>query len=108
MKIRNIFAIAAVTLVSAGCASQLLSDDRLAKSTAAMIGVPANELTVSDRNEVSNQTYYKAKSKAGVEYDCMINGGNFATAGMIQGAQCNKKGYVPTSPVVPRRSTVLR
>lgn len=106
MKIRNILAISAVTILSAGCASQLLSDDRLANSTAAMIGVPANELTVSGRNEVGGQTYYKAKSKAGVEYDCMISGGNFATAGMIQGAQCNKKGYVPTAPIVPRRASL--
>lgn len=95
MKFRSILALSAfsaVVVLSTGCASQLLSDDRLTSNTAQALGVPAGDVTVSNRQEQGTNTTYNAKTRAGVEYSCSVNGGGILAAGMVQGAQCAKKG----------------
>lgn len=100
MKFRKILASSSLVLLSVGCASQMLSDERLANNTAGVLGVPASQVTVSNRNEQGTNTYYTAKTKAGVEYSCSVNGGGILAAGIVQGAQCVKKGEV-LKPVRP-------
>ncbi|WP_232291624.1 hypothetical protein [Polaromonas sp. JS666] len=95
MKFRSILALSAlsaVVVLSTGCASQLLSDERLTNNTAQTLGVPAGDVTVSNRQEQGTNTTYTAKTRAGVEYSCSVNGGGILAAGMVQGAQCAKKG----------------
>ncbi len=37
-------------------------------------------------------TFYNVKAKDGKEFNCVVNGGNVLTAGMINGPFCGKKG----------------
>lgn len=94
MKKLNIATISIIATITAGCASQLLSEDRLLTNTAGALGIPASELTISNRNEQVPNTYYLAKTKSGVEYACIINGGGILAAGMVNPPQCTKKGEI--------------
>lgn len=75
----------------AGCATQMLSDDRIRSNTAGALGVSPEDVTISNRREQVPNTYYIAKTKAGVEYACIINGGGILAAGMVNPPTCNKK-----------------
>lgn len=74
-----------------GCATKLLSDDRLRTNTGGAIGVPSDELSIGNRSEQFPNTYYTVTTKAGEEYSCIINGGNVLTWGMVNPPMCNKK-----------------
>lgn len=74
-----------------GCASTILSDDRLISNTAGVLGVPQNELTITNRREETPNTYYIATTKSGKKYACVINGGNMLTFGMTNPPSCVKK-----------------
>jgi hypothetical protein len=104
MKKLSIAIISICTLLTAGCASQLLSEDRLLTNTAGALGIPVTDLTISNRSEQVPNTYYTAKTKSGVEYACIINGGGILAAGMINPPQCTKKGEVakPYNPFVKK------
>ncbi len=79
-----------VSLSSAACQTTLLSDDRIAASTAGALGVPISELKVSDRRtDGPTNTSYKATTKKGV-YACIINGGSVLSAGIVNPPTCNK------------------
>lgn len=80
----------AVVAACAGCASQMLSDDRLRSHTAPLVGVSAGELTILNRSEQGTNTYYTVRTTVGAEYQCSINGGGVLAAGMVQGGQCTK------------------
>lgn len=90
MNIVKTFSVLTVVAACAGCASQMLSDDRLRSHTAPLVGVSANELTVLNRSEQGTNTYYTVRTTAGAEYKCSINGGGVLAAGMVQGGQCAK------------------
>lgn len=85
-----VFALTVAAFAS-GCASQMLSDDRLKSNTAGALGVAPEDLTISGRREQTPNTYYVAKTSAGVEYACILNGGNLMTMGMTNPPICNKK-----------------
>lgn len=89
--------VLALTATLCGCASQLLSDDRLRSNTAGALGLPANELTISERREEMPNTYYTVKTSAGAEFNCVINGGGVLAAGMVNPPNCAKKGQVPNT-----------
>ena len=95
MNVRKCIAISIVALVSAGCASKMLTDDRLRDHTAPLVGVSAADVTISNRTEQGTNPYYTAKTKAGAEFTCSINGGGALAMGMVQGAQCTKKAEAP-------------
>lgn len=75
-----------------GCASTILSNERITSETAGALGVSPEELTIQNRRTEMTNTYYTAKTKTGKEYTCIINGGNILTAGMINPPMCSKKG----------------
>lgn len=83
--------VVAVVALSAGCASQLLSDERLATNTAGAIGVAPGDVVVSNRREQLPNTFYTAKTKAGKEYNCTVNGGSLLAAGMVNPPSCSPK-----------------
>ena len=98
MKSRNTFsALPVLTLlvILSGCASQMLSDDRLRTHTAPLVGVSATDLTIVSRSEQGTNTFYTVRTSAGAEYLCSINGGGVLAAGMVQGGQCTKKPEPP-------------
>lgn len=100
MKKLSIATISIIAVLAAGCASQLLSEDRLLTNTAGALGVSATDLIISNRSEQTPNTYYTVKTKSGVEYACIINGGGILAAGMVNPPQCTKKGEVakPNNP----------
>ncbi len=83
----------------AGCASTMLSNERIASETAGALGVSPDELTIQNRRTEMTNTNYIAKTKTGKEYTCIINGGNALTFGMVNPPMCSKKGEtLKTSP----------
>ncbi len=74
-----------------GCATTLLSDDKIRSNTAGVIGVNPDELSIENRRTEMTNTYYIAKTKSGGEYSCVINGGNILTFGMVNPPSCTKK-----------------
>jgi hypothetical protein len=91
-------------LLMGGCAAQMLSDDRLGDNTAGVLGVPASELTLSDRVEKTPNTYYTATTKDGRKFSCLVNGGGIMAAGMVNPPSCVPKGQPlrDTNPLASR------
>ncbi|HYW57035.1 MAG TPA: hypothetical protein VE934_08740 [Polaromonas sp.] len=106
MTIANTFSQLAIVAACSGCASQMLSDEKLRAHTSPLIGVSAAELTILNRNEQGTNTYYTARTKSGAEYHCSINGGGVLAAGMVQGGQCAKTPEIskPTAPTGQERA----
>ncbi|WP_371436265.1 hypothetical protein [Polaromonas sp.] len=100
MNISRFAFVFGIALVTAGCASQLLSDDRLRSQTAPLVGANVSDVAISDRREEGTNTYYTAKTSAG-EFTCSINGGNIFAAGLTQGGQCTKKAVAPKAAPTP-------
>lgn len=82
--------IGAATLC--GCASQLLSDERLRQNTAGILGVGPEEIVISDRTEQTPNTYYTATLRNGRKFTCLVNGGSVLAAGMVNPPSCSAKG----------------
>src|SRR4051794_22160981 len=87
----------------AGCANQLLSDDRIRDNTAMALGVPTSAVTISDRRyDGATNTYYVAHTPRGF-YNCLINGGNHMAMGMTNLPDCASVA----SGVAPRSASRL-
>lgn len=74
-----------------GCQSTMLSDDRIASSTAGFLGVPPEGVAISDRRSDATNTYYIATTKDGKQYACVINGGGLLAMGLTNPPSCNPK-----------------
>jgi hypothetical protein len=76
-----------------GCQTTMLGDDRIVSQTAAVLGVPATELSISDRAQdgATNTSYTAHDSKNGASYACIINGGGVLAFGLTNPPTCNKK-----------------
>jgi hypothetical protein len=75
----------------AGCADQMLSDGRIADSTATTIGTTPGNITISDRHSDVTNTTYTAQTAAGLRYTCAINGRGLLAAGMTNAPFCTKR-----------------
>lgn len=86
---RSLACLGLVVAVS-GCASTLLSDDRLRSTTAGTLGQPPASVVITDRRDDGlTNTFYTAHTRRGV-FACTINGGNVLTAGMVNPPVCNR------------------
>jgi hypothetical protein len=74
-----------------GCASHLLSDERLRSSTAGLIGARSETITISDRREQMSDTRYTATTSSGQIYDCVIDGGGIFSFGMVNLPGCSRR-----------------
>ena len=85
-------AVLAVGFLLAGCQSTMLNDDRIAANTAGVLGLPASQITISDRatQGPTNTSYVAHDTKSGTSYACNINGGGLLAAGMTNPPTCNK------------------
>jgi hypothetical protein len=73
-----------------GCQSTMLTDDRIASNTASILGVAPDQLAISNRrSDGATNTYYIAKTRAGREYACTINGGGVLATGLVNPPSCN-------------------
>ena len=84
--------VIAVMGALSGCASQLLSEDRLLSNTADALFVKPSDLTISERKEKVPNTFYVATiNKTGRQYNCIVNGGSALTLGFTNPPMCNPK-----------------
>ena len=87
-----------------GCASiagktNTLTDDKIKSETSGVLGYSPDDLKITSRRTEGTNTYVGLKTKDGKEFNCIINGGNFLTLGMINPPMCAKKGQpINTSP----------
>ena len=87
-------AILVLGLGVGGCAAlePLTSDETILNDTAALLGVAPTDLTISDKRTGSGTSYYTATTKAGVVYDCEMEGGSIVTFGVHNPPTCKKRG----------------
>ena len=76
-------------LATAGCANQLLSDDRLRDNTAMALGQPPASVQIADRHyDGMTNTYYVARTPQG-SFNCVINGGTVLAMGITNPPSCS-------------------
>ena len=81
--------LAAGALLSA-CQTEMLSNDRIASETGPVINVRPDQFTITDRYSDRTNTYYTARTSAGVTYACIVNGGGLLAAGMVDRPTCKQ------------------
>jgi len=90
-------ALALAATLLCGCASiaestNTLSDERLQSIAAGALGYEPAELEVVSRRTEGTNTYVNLRASDGGEFACVVNGGNFLSAGMTNPPSCNRKG----------------
>lgn len=71
------------------CQATMLSDHRMTSSTSGVLGIPPEDLTISDRRSDSTNTYYIATTRSGKKYSCVISGGGLLAMGLTNPPSCN-------------------
>jgi hypothetical protein len=71
-----------------GCATTILSNDRIVDETAGALGMLPNDITIENRRTEIINTYYTVKTTDGKEFNCIINGGNILTLGILNSPRC--------------------
>jgi hypothetical protein len=71
-----------------GCATTILSNDRIIDETAGALKVLPNDITIENRRTEIINTYYSVKTTDGKEFNCIINGGNILTLGILNSPRC--------------------
>ncbi len=83
----------AILPLAAGCADQMLGNDRARDSISGSLGLPAADVTIVDRRaDGPTNTNFIVDTRANGRFVCTINGGNIATLGMTNGAACRRPG----------------
>ncbi len=82
-------------VIVVGCASTILSNERIRDNTAGILGLTPDQITIENRRSEVTNTYYVAKTRSGDEYACVINGGTILAFGMTNPPVCNKKSAGP-------------
>jgi hypothetical protein len=89
--IRPTLAVLAASMILAGCANNLLSDDRIRDNTAMALNLPSSGVTISNRRyDGATNTYYTATTARG-SYNCLINGGSIMAMGLTNPPQCSRQ-----------------
>jgi len=88
---RLLLAVFAGTVFVSGCASTMLSNDRISSNTAGVLGIQPGDITITDRREETPNTYYTVTTRSGKKYACVINGGGILAMGMTNPPTCSKK-----------------
>lgn len=84
---------ALLAAVPAGCAEQMLGNDRIRDSIAGSLGLQAADLTIVDRRaDGPTNTNVIVEARGNGRYVCTINGGNLLTFGMTNAPYCRRPG----------------
>ena len=90
MQSHKVLLVTALCILAAGCQTTMLADDRIASDTAGVLGVSPGDVTISDRRSMGpTNTAYKARTRSGIVYNCVINGGGLLAMGMTNMPTCN-------------------
>jgi hypothetical protein len=97
MKFRVFYFIVLIAAGLAGCDTiatytNMLSDEKIKSSAAGALGYAPKDMIIVDRRTEGTNTYVQLKTTAGNEFNCIINGGNLLTMGMVNPPMCAKKG----------------
>ena len=88
-----VITILAMLPLAAGCADQMLGNDRARDSIAGSLGLPETDVTIVDRrSDGPTNTNFIVDTRASGRFVCTINGGNIMTLGMTNGAACRRPG----------------
>jgi len=71
-----------------GCATTILSNNRIIDETAGALGMLPNDITIENRRTEIINTYYTVKTTDGKAFNCIINGGNILTLGILNSPRC--------------------
>ena len=82
----------AALVLLGGCATTILSNDRITDETAGELGMLPDDITIENRKTKMINTYYTVKTKDGQEFNCIISGGNILTLGILNPPRCTKIG----------------
>jgi hypothetical protein len=86
----KISALFAVSFALSGCQTELMSNERMSNAIAGTLGVPASNVTLSDRRTVSpTNTDVVATLSDGKRFACALNGGGLLAMGIINPPTCN-------------------
>jgi uncharacterized membrane protein len=85
-------AVAASTLLAAGCASVAVSNDAIEQNTAQALGLAKGSFTISDRMDDGVKSSYSVKTNTGKQYSCYVTGGVGITGRVVSDAMCNELG----------------
>ena len=90
MKINKYFLFIsfAALFLFGGCATTILSDDRIIGETAGALKILPDDITIENRRTEIINTYYSVKTTDGKEFNCIINGGNILTLGILNSPRC--------------------
>ena len=83
-----------------GCASMVVTSDKMEQRTSFALGVDKSKFTISDRQDERFQTRYSVKLKSGKQYNCSITGVFGLFGPTVGDALCNKKGTVAKNPLL--------
>ena len=83
----------AIPLLAAGCADQMLGNDRTRNSISGSLGLPTADVTIVDcRADGPTNTNLIIDTRANGRLVCTINGGDIGTFGMTNGAFRRRPG----------------
>jgi hypothetical protein len=83
-----LFVSFAALFLFGGCATTILSNDRIIDETAGALKLLPDDITIENRRTEIINTYYSVKTTDGKEYNCIINGGNILTLGILNSPRC--------------------
>ncbi len=90
---RPAIAMLAMLPLAAGCADQMLGNDRARDSISDSLGLPAADVTIVERRaDGPTNTNLVVDTRANGRFVCTINGGSIMTFGMTNGAFCRRPG----------------
>jgi len=70
----------------------MLDDEKIKSNTAGVLGYSPGDLAIIDRRTEGTNTYVSLTANDGKQFNCVINGGNLLTMGIVNPPACAPKG----------------
>ena len=89
---KNLILLFSLAFVAVGCvAPKPITESVILSHTSGVLGIPENNLKISDVRSNPPSTYYNVVTNKGVSYACTMVGGGVMFAGLVNPPTCNKK-----------------
>lgn len=96
---KNILTLVAFAGVLSGCASMVVTDEKLQQRTAFALGLDVDSFTIANRSDEGIRTDYSVKTKSGQSYNCYMTGIFSFVGPAVSDAICSKPGERPRNPL---------